>query len=108
MKEGVEYILCSAIWYKELPLIKGEVLIPKGMSPYNVDKGIVFCGWRHANCLYQKVAITGLPDSKSGEHEQGFITSKNIFVTREEAAEIAFKAGQIDEPKKYLFSEDVW
>ena len=39
-----EYILCSAIWYKELPLIEPEVLKLRGFAPYNVDIGIVFCG----------------------------------------------------------------
>jgi len=44
MKDSIESILCAAIWYKELPLVKPEVLKPRGFSPYNVDKGIVFCG----------------------------------------------------------------
>jgi hypothetical protein len=101
-------ILCAAIWYKELPLLKPEVLEPRGFSPYNVDKGIVFCGWRHSNCIYQKVAVTGLRDSESGENVQGFLTSDNRFVDREEGAIIAFNAGQIKEEKKRLFSEDLY
>jgi hypothetical protein len=101
-------ILCAAIWYKELPLLKPEVLEPRGFSPYNVDKGIVFCGWRHSNCIYQKVAVTGLRDSESGENVQGFLTSDNRFVNREEGAVIAFNAGQIKEQKKRLFSEDLY
>lgn len=80
-----ETILCAAIWYKELPLIKPSVLQIRGNSPYNVDKGIVFCGWRHSNCIYQKVAITGLRDAESGENTQGFLTNKNRFVDRQEA-----------------------
>ena len=48
-----EYILCSAIWYKDLPLIRPEVLEPRGFRPYNVDKGVVISGWRHGNCIYQ-------------------------------------------------------
>ena len=101
-------ILCAAIWYKELPLLKPEVLKPRGFSPYNVDKGVVFCGWRHSNCIYQKVAVTGLRDSESGENVQGFLTSDNRFVDREEGAIIAFNAGQIKEEKKRLFSEDLY
>jgi hypothetical protein len=103
-----EYILSSAIWYKELPLLKPEVLRPRGFSPYNIDVGIVFCGWRHPNCIYQKVAITGLRDAESGENEQGFLTSKNRFVSREEGAIIAFEANQIKEEKQTLYSEDLW
>jgi hypothetical protein len=101
-------ILCAAIWYKELPLVKPEVLEPRGFGPYNVDKGVVFCGWRHSNCIYQKVAVTGLRDSESGENLQGFLTSDNRFVDREEGAIIAFNAGQIKEEKKRLFSEDLY
>ena len=45
------------------------------------------------------------PNAPRGE--QGFITDEGIFVTRVEAAEIAFSSGQIDEPKDCLFSEDI-
>lgn len=106
--ENKEYILCSAIWYKDLPLEKPEVLEPRGFSPYNVDRGIVFCGWRHMNCLYQMVAITGKSQHDAGEEIQGFLTSKNRFVDRVEGGEIAFSSGQTKDLKKYLFSEDLW
>ena len=46
--------------------------------------------------------------NSAGEHEQGFLTNDNRFVERDEAAEIAFRCGQIKGEKKYLFSEDVW
>jgi len=101
-------ILCAAIWYKDLPLLKPEVLKPRGFSPYNVDKGVVFCGWRHPNCIYQKVAVTGLRDAESGENIQGFLTSDNRFVDRIEAALIAFESGQTKEKKAFLFSEDLY
>lgn len=79
-----EYVLCAAIWYKELHLVKPEALRNRGILPYNVDKGIVFSGWRHANCIYQKVAMTGLRDAESGENTQGFLTNLNRFVDRKE------------------------
>jgi hypothetical protein len=103
-----ESVLCSAIWYKELPLVNEEVLKIRGFSPYNVDRGIVFGGWRHMNCLYQMVAITGLSDYEAGESIQGFITNKNRFVDRKEAGQIAFEVGQTEELKTCLYSEDVW
>jgi hypothetical protein len=103
-----EYILCAAIWYKDLPLKKPEVLENRGYRPYNVDKGIVFSGWRHPNCLYQMVAIYGEPDSKVGEHIQGFLTSKNRFVDRKEGAEVAARTKQTDTLKSILFSEDLY
>lgn len=107
-----EKILCAAIWYKDLPLIKPEVLKIRGFAPYNVDKGIVFCGWRHSNCLYQKVAITGLRDAESGEYEQGFLTSLNRFVDRVEGLKIALRENQIIDINlirgDQLYSEDLY
>ena len=109
-----EYILCSAVWYKELPLKKPEALRLRGYSPYNTDKGIVLCGWRHANCLYQMVAIYGISNNEAGESIQGFLTNLNRFVDRKEAMEIALKSGQIKDKNKLinprigLFSEDLY
>ena len=103
-----EYILCAAIWYKDLPLKRPDALEPRGFSPYNVDRGIVFCGWRHMNCLYQMVAITGLMQHEAGEEIQGFLTNTNRFVDRKEAGGIAFKAGQIDKKNNHLYSEDLY
>ncbi len=103
-----EYILCAAIWYKELPLIKPNVLKPRGFAPSNMSKGVVLCGWRHSNCLYQMIAITGLTDYLAGESIEGFLTNKNRFVVREEAAKIAFEADQTDELLITLYSEDLY
>jgi hypothetical protein len=101
----VPYLLCSAIWYKDLPTMR---LLPK-----NCDKGIVLCGWRHGNIIAQMQATMGLRtvvhgENSAGEYEQGFLTNDNRFVERAEAAEIAFASGQIKVEKTYLFSEDVW
>ena len=105
-----EYILCAAVWYLELPMVKPDVLNNRGFRPYNVDKGIVFSGWRHGNCIYQMVAITGLKSNpnESGPEVQGFLTNKNRFVDREEAAQIAFDAGQTETLLVRLFSEDLY
>lgn len=103
-----EYILCAAIWYLDLPLIKSKLLRIWGFSPYNTDRGIVFCGWRHPNCLYQKCAITGLRDNESGEYIQGFLTNKNRFVSRGEAANIAWAAKQTPKLLTRLHSEDLY
>jgi len=40
--------------------------------------------------------------------KQGFVTDTDDFVSREKAADIAFCCGQIKQPKKTLFSEDLW
>ena len=106
--EHSEYILCAAIWYKELSLLRPDVLEPRGFRPYNVDKGVVLCGWRHSNCIYQKVAITGLSDNQSGDNIQGFLTSKNRFVNREEGLNIAIQAKQTKKITGKLYSEDLY
>lgn len=99
------FILCSAIWYKDLPTMN--------LLPFNVDKGIVLCGWRHGNIIAQMKATMGLRtvrfgENSCGETEQGFLTSDNRFVGRYEAGEIAFKSGQTSTLIKYLYSEDLW
>jgi hypothetical protein len=112
MKRTDEYILSAANWYKDLPLVKDD--FPKGfIRPLNCDRGMVFCGLRHHICLYIMVAMTGKMQHQAGEEIQGFITSKNRFVNRLEALEIARTAGQINEnelgnPLIGLFSEDLY
>jgi len=109
-----EYILCSAIWYKDLPLKKPEILENRGFRPYNIDRGVVICGWRHGNCIYQMVAITGLRSipAEAGEEVQGFLTNKNRFVDRKEGYEIAESSGQLNGrsrgPSRSLYSEDLY
>lgn len=105
-----ERIICAAVWYKELQLKKDmpiETYLPK-----NLDRGIVFSGHRHGQCIYTKCAITGLRDAESGDNEQGFLTSKNRFVSREEALEIALRENQVIDHSQIrgnrLFSEDLY
>jgi hypothetical protein len=95
-----ERIICSAIWYKDFPT--------PVYRPVNVEKGIVFCGLRHPHCLHQANAMTGKRQAEHGEYIQGFLTNKNRFVDREEAAVIALACGQIEKleySSKSLYSE---
>lgn len=103
-----ETILCAAVWYKELPLLNEAPLRLRGFSPDNVDRGIVMCGWRHANIIHQKYALTGLSDAKSGEFEQGFLTSRNRFLGRKEAHDLFVENGGVPEFKGTLYSEDLY
>jgi hypothetical protein len=113
-QEKKEYILCAAVWYKDLPLVKPDILEPRGFRPYNVDRGIVISGWRHGNCIYQMVAITGLRSipAEAGEEIQGFLTNLNRFVDRQEGYDIAEAAGQLNDrtsgSSRYLYSEDLY
>ena len=94
-------ILCAAIWFDD-----GEEC---AHQPLNIGTGTVLCGWRHGSIfpqtrsLVRERALAGVTSEV-----QGFITSDNRFVDREEAAEIAFNAGQISSPKKELYSEDLY
>lgn len=105
-----EYILCSAIWYKELPLKRDD--IPAGhYLPTNCESGIVFAGRNHMQCLYQMVVLSGKTQAEVGEYTQGFLTNKNRFVERKEAMKIAKKAGQVGDKtfsRHLLYSEDLF
>lgn len=105
-----EKIICAAVWYKDLKLKKD--MPTYSYLPKNLDKGIVFSGHRHGQCIYSKCAITGLRDAESGVSIQGFLTSKNRFVDRESALKIALKQGQVIDQSKIrgnkLYSEDLY
>jgi len=95
-----EYILCAAIYYDD-----GQKYVHQ---PKNIDVGIVVCGRRHHNCFS---ILYNLLDDKYDiklANTQGFLTSKDRFVSRAEAAEIALASGQIDKKTDVLFSEDLY
>lgn len=72
-----------------------------------ISKGGMFLlGKSHGECFEQAVN-TGVELSSKPSH-QGFFTSAGRFVSRDEAAEIAFKAKQTADQKFHLFSEDLW
>lgn len=102
MKDKPEYIICAAIWYKEQNTAK--------ILPVNIHNGVVVCGHRHPHCIHAFIALSGLRSVtvECGEYSQGFLTSKNRFVDRADAAEIAFNSGQIEKELKTLFSEDIY
>lgn len=91
-----EYIICAAIHFESNKV--------QAHQPRNITHGLVVCGRRHHNCF----ATVATFEVKLKEIEQGFLTSKDRFVDRKEAAEIALSAGQITEPRPILFSEDIY
>jgi len=104
-----EYIVCAAIWFDD-----GE---KHYHQPVNIDIGIVYFGLRHGNCFQQSGAkVKERQDMGMYEKEQGFLTSKNRFVSRTEAAEIALRIGQFKdddemrevEKSKFLYSENIY
>lgn len=107
MKEPKEYILCAANWYPDLEFPHAiDKLSPIYWLPQNCDRGVVFSGRHHLQCMYQCYQVFGIVQADVDEY-QGFLTSHNRWVTRDEAGQLAFEAGQIPKPK-HLFSEDLW
>ena len=107
MDNKKEYIICAAIWYNDN--------IERANLPANIKTGVVVGGCNHGNCVIPLQTMFPnrkyiLKNEKGNKTTQGFLTSKNRFVGREEAAEIALDAGQISEikGKPYLFSEDLY
>lgn len=99
-----EYIICSAIWFDDN--INHEDRSLDGKT------GFVICGRRHHNCFHTLAITSNRSDTHLNyEKEQGFLTNKDRFVSRIEASEIAFLAGQIEQRTTHplgLFSEDLY
>lgn len=94
--EEPEKIICAAIHYDD-----GN---DYGSQPENIDSGFVVGSRRHDAGIG---ILHGLGlDLSSDYRTEGFITTYNRFLDRNEAAEVAKKAGQAE--TDYLFSEDLY
>jgi hypothetical protein len=87
---------------------KAEIVI---CAAVKTTTGIVVRGHRHGDCM-QTIIRMGLKISKS-VNSQGFVTSKNRYVTREEGRKLQDLAGiKSVDPEGYrgttLFSEDLY
>ena len=101
MKNNKEYILCAAIWLKDV-----ERAVHR---PINTPGGVVICGFRHGHCISSIVGLTGKRLHEHGDHIQGFLTNKNRFVDRKEGAEIWIKnGGELKYSTDELYSEDLY
>lgn len=111
-----EYIICSAIWFDDGDETHSHL-------PYNLKSGYVIYGRNHHHCyataasLFKKFGFD--QDNKEDfevyvngvsriEKISGFMTDRGNFVNRKEGARLAFEAGQIDELKTKLYSEDIF
>ena len=97
---GQEYLLCAAIHYNDGKKYEHQ--------PKNITSGIVVCGRRHHNCYITLASLLGDKYDVKLTHNQGFVTSKDRYLERKEAAQVAYKCGQISNEQKTIFSEDVW
>lgn len=99
-----EFIVCAAIWY---PINRKFEF-----QPENIEKGLVICGLRHANCIFMKAALHDIikQQIRTVISVEGFLTSKNRFVDRYDAARIAVASGQplTRTPRHELTSEDLY
>lgn len=94
-----EQVICAAIWYKnDLKYLH---------QPKNVQKGVVICGRRHHNCV-QIRSLISVGINQQCRSVEGFITTKDRFVDRKEAAIIAYDAGQVEYETLELFSENLY
>ena len=104
-------IICSAIWFKDNK--------KHCHQPRNIDSGFVVCGLRHHNCFNTVGVVLSLSGNENILREdkiktvQGFLSSNNEFVTREEGFIIATEANQIKEDVEIrksgkLYSEDIF
>ena len=102
-----ERILCSAIWYKDIQLKHTH---HKWALPINCDRGIVICGYGCARIMSTMYSLTGLnKESEIGISEQGFLTSKNRFLNRTNAAKLHVKnGGTLNYSSDTLFSDDLY
>lgn len=85
-----EIILCAAIHFATDDVLQHH-------QPINITTGMVLCGHRHA-CIFGQYAGMFVKDRRDigiTELSQGFLTNKNRYVEREEAAIIARDAGQL-------------
>lgn len=72
-----------------------------------MHEGKIWTGRRHSDVFKKIIEECGrLAAPVKGE--QGFVTECGKFVSRKEAAEIAFKAGQVPELYPILMSEDLY
>lgn len=97
-----EIVICAAIWVQDYK--------NKPHGPINIPSGTVFCGLRHCSIISQLAAYGIAHKNRS---VQGFLTSKNRFLTREEASELVKNNNQemvVDRNaiREQLYSEDLY
>lgn len=97
----IEYVMCAANYYND-----GKDHM---FQPYNIDKGFIVCGWRHSCCGMTYLALN--KEAKCWDNcEQGFLTTKNRFLNREDALKLVKETGQLkgNIMGGVLTSEDLW
>lgn len=113
-----ERVLCAAIYVDT-----GLAEPPRRSHTYPAT-GLVFAGWRHADCFtlldawfvlldeHERIRIDAIHPHQLMGSRQGFLTSCGRFVDRREAWKVAVSAGQVEDvenPERgILTSEDLY
>lgn len=97
-----ERILCAAIWYR-------DGILHHAHQPKNISEGFVICGRQHHNVIATYAVLTGQPTRRETS-VQGFVTTRDMFLNRQEANMVAIAAGQVfgNTPGDELISEDLY
>lgn len=97
----IEYVMSAANYYDD-----GKDHLFK---PYNIDKGFIVSGWRHG-CCGETYMILNPEATRWDNCVQGFLTTKNRFLNRDEALELVRETGQLVGGiiGGELTSEDLW
>lgn len=94
----MEKIICAALWLVDFTSDKfdSENLLDS-VRPKNLDTGIVIRGESPYDCdVIGHLLLRDGKTTRDYKQNKGYVTSDNRFVSRKEAAEIAFKAGQVE------------
>ena len=97
----IERVMCAANYHNDG--------IDYAHQPFNIDKGFIIAGWRRGNVGASYLAANKEAKNWHGAI-QGFLTTKNRFLTRAEALELVRETGQLTKPLLggQLTSEDLW
>ena len=107
---GEERIICAAVLYDDK--------ITHNHQPVNIDRGVVVAGFRHHNCLTSLAILIGEDEyfkkKVKNNLTHGFLTSRNRFLTRNEAYKLHYNIDPnyiSDDPTAspdQLYSEDLY
>jgi hypothetical protein len=91
-----ETILCAACFFPNFPQDRYSKTLYISL-PKNISSGLVIQGRRHSDCLamYINFCSAHADPIDAMNNVDGFITSSNKFLTREQAWVVAKEAGQL-------------
>lgn len=80
------YILCAAVYFPDN--------LKHTDQPVNIESGFVVAGRRHGNCYYT-LELMKIDIDQCKKSNEGFLTSDNRFLNRQEAVLLAKERNQL-------------